>query len=97
MKLKKVMAWTLASAMFAGLLAGCGGSIALAENACDNGVEFVFNTKAEKVEKTTEGYRVITNNGVFETKYVVNAAGVYSDEIDPPRSVRLRDFRESSG
>mgnify|MGYP001102216783 CR=1 FL=1 len=56
-------------------------TIALAENACDNGVEFVFNTKAEKVEKTTEGYRVITNNGVFETKYVVNAAGVYSDEI----------------
>ena len=43
--------------------------------------EFVFNTKAEKVKKTTEGYRVITNNGVFETKYVVNAAGVYSDEI----------------
>lgn len=37
--------------------------------------------KQKKVEKTTEGYRVITNNGVFETKYVVNAAGVYSDEI----------------
>ena len=53
----------------------------LTGDACDNGVEFIFNTKAEKVEKTTEGYRVITNNGVFETKYVVNAAGVYSDEI----------------
>ena len=64
-----------------GIVCPFGLTIALAENACDNGVEFVFNTKAEKVEKTTEGYRVITNNGVFETKYVVNAAGVYSDEI----------------
>lgn len=64
-----------------GIVCPFGLTIALAENACDNGVEFVFNTKAEKIEKTTEGYRVITNNGVFETKYVVNAAGVYSDEI----------------
>ena len=64
-----------------GIVCPFGLTIALAENACDNGVEFVFNTKAEKVEKTTEGYRVITNNGVFETKYVVNAAGLYSDEI----------------
>ena len=64
-----------------GIVCPFGLTIALAENACDNGVEFVFNTKAEKVEKTTEGYRVITNNGVFETRYVVNAAGVYSDEI----------------
>ena len=64
-----------------GIVCPFGLTIALAENACDNGVEFVFNTKAEKVEKMTEGYRVITNNGVFETKYVVNAAGVYSDEI----------------
>lgn len=53
-----------------GIVCPFGLTIALAENACDNGVEFVFNTKAEKIEKTTEGYRVITNNGVFETKYV---------------------------
>ena len=33
MKLKKVMAWTLASAMFAGLLAGCGGSTQTTETA----------------------------------------------------------------
>ena len=33
MKLRKVMAWTLASAMFAGLLAGCGGSTQTTETA----------------------------------------------------------------
>ena len=33
MKLRKVMAWTLASAMFAGLLAGCGGSTASSSEA----------------------------------------------------------------
>ena len=33
MKLRKVMAWTLASAMFAGLLSGCGGSTQTTETA----------------------------------------------------------------
>ena len=33
MKLKKAMAWTLAPAMFAGLLAGCGGSTQTTETA----------------------------------------------------------------
>ena len=56
-------------------------TIALAENACDNGVEFVFNTKAEKIEKTADGYRIETPNGTYETTYIVNAAGVYADEI----------------
>ena len=76
-----------------GIVCPFGLTIALAENACDNGVEFVFNTKAEKVEKTTEGYRVITNNGVFETKYVVNAAGVYSDRPRWIRKIRTEPTR----
>ena len=42
-------------------------TIALAENACDNGVEFVFNTKAEKIEKTADGYRIETPKGTYET------------------------------
>ncbi len=99
-------------------------TIALAENANVNGVEFFFRTQVEEIKRTdsvksdkvcTEGekshavqktefvkqekecpdqkkegekakenecfYRIKTNNGIYETKMVVNAAGVYADVI----------------
>lgn len=54
-------------------------TIALAENACVNGVEFHLNTEVQKVEKMGTGYRLETSQGVFESRMVVNAAGVYAD------------------
>lgn len=56
-------------------------NIALAENACENGVEFKFNTKVEGIQKLEKGFIVKTNQGEFTTDYVINAAGVYADEI----------------
>lgn len=61
-------------------------TIALAENACDNGAKFQFLTKIEDVkhlrtEKAEEGYELHTNRGIITTKYVINAAGVYADEL----------------
>lgn len=56
-------------------------NIALAENANVNGVEFKFNTEVESIEKIENGYRIHTNNGSYETKYIVNAAGVYADKF----------------
>ncbi len=56
-------------------------NIALAENACTNGVEFKFNTEVESIERTGGNYTIHTNNGDYEAKVVVNAAGVYADKI----------------
>ncbi|MDD6217350.1 MAG: NAD(P)/FAD-dependent oxidoreductase [Roseburia sp.] len=56
-------------------------NIALAENACMNGVEFKFNTEVQDIKKTDEGFEMITSQGIFKTRYVVNAAGVYADKI----------------
>lgn len=56
-------------------------TIALAENAAENGVEFVFGAKVQGLEKAQEGYLVHTPKQDYETKVVVNAAGVYADEI----------------
>lgn len=56
-------------------------NIALAENANTNGVEFKFDTEVENIEKIEGGYRLTTNNGTFEARVVVNAAGVYADKI----------------
>ncbi|MGN0376847.1 MAG: NAD(P)/FAD-dependent oxidoreductase [Suilimivivens sp.] len=56
-------------------------TIALAENAAVNGVKFYFKTKVENIRKTETGYEILTNRGKYETKAVINAAGVYADEI----------------
>lgn len=56
-------------------------NIALAENANVNGVDFKFNTEVQNIKKVDDHFEIETNNGVYETKYVVNAAGVYADKF----------------
>ena len=54
-------------------------NIALAENAFTNGVEFYFDTEVQEIRKKAEGFQIVTGKGNFETKMIVNAAGVYAD------------------
>ena len=63
----------------AGIVCPFGMNIAYAENAAVNGVEFKLNTTVEAIEKIDGGYLVKTDKGDMETKYVINAAGVYAD------------------
>ena len=56
-------------------------NIAMAENACVNGVEFKFDTEVTGLHPIEDGWAIETNQGTFETKYVVNAAGVYADRL----------------
>lgn len=62
-----------------GIVCPFGLTIALAENACDNGVEFRFNTEVKNIKKADGGYELETGSGVVTARYVVNAAGVYAD------------------
>lgn len=57
-------------------------AIALAENANTNGVEFRFETEVINVEKEENSYSIKTNKGDIETKLVINAAGLFADEIN---------------
>ena len=65
-----------------------------AENAYENGVQFFLNAKVEKLEKTEAGFTIRVHhvdNGsdeMIETRIVVNAAGVYADEINNQLSDR---------
>ncbi len=60
-------------------------TIALAENAADNGVEFRFLTEVTDIQKDKDAYllHVQTSGGASEirTRYVVNASGVYADKF----------------
>lgn len=56
-------------------------TIALAETAEKNGVCFYFNHKVEAIQKTEDGYRVNAGSGQFQTKYLINCAGLHSGEV----------------
>lgn len=62
-----------------GIVCPFGLTIALAENAYTNGVEFRFDTEVSGLNPTAGGWSIETSSGRIETKYVVNAAGVYAD------------------
>lgn len=64
-----------------GIVCPFGLTIALAENAFVNGVEFKFGQTVTDIQKQETGYLVRTKQETFETKIVVNAAGVYADQI----------------
>lgn len=77
-KKPKVALWTPTTAY----VDGYGVTIALAENAATNGVN--FHLASEVVDVITKQGRVegvITDKGIIKSKYVINAAGVYADDV----------------
>lgn len=75
---------TVVAALYAptgGIVCPFGLTIALAENACDNGVQFSFCTEVKEIEKSEDGYLLTTNQGTILTRYVINAAGIYADKF----------------
>ncbi len=57
-------------------------AVALAENAAENGVRFLFDcTVADVLTEKGKVTGVLTNKGIIETKYIINCAGIYADEI----------------
>jgi len=56
-------------------------TVAACENAADHGTEFVLEAKVENIEYSGETFKVSTTNGTFESRFLVNAAGVFADEI----------------
>lgn len=63
-----------------GIVCPFGLTIALAENACDNGVEFKFFTEVTDIRRIEGGYELaVKGQDPITTRFVVNAAGVYAD------------------
>ncbi|MBA7534485.1 hypothetical protein ES705_26733 [subsurface metagenome] len=67
-------------------------TIALAENAFDNGVSFLLNTEVKSITKLNNShFRIKTNKREFTSSYVVNSAGLYADKI--ARMVGIKKYR----
>ena len=73
-------------------------AIALAENAAANGVKFVLNTHVIGFEIENGRIKaVITDKGKIRTRFVINAAGVYSDEIERLAGIKKRRMWHGKG
>ncbi|MFA7118076.1 MAG: NAD(P)/FAD-dependent oxidoreductase [Sphaerochaetaceae bacterium] len=65
-----------------GIVCPFGLTIAFAENAYANGVQFKFNSQVKTIDKIDGGYKIgLAGGESYTTRYVVNAAGVYADVI----------------
>ena len=66
-------------------------TIALAENAIKNGVELKLETLVKSIEKKEDKFIIKTNKEDIESRYIINAAGVYSDKV--ANMVGIYDFK----
>lgn len=56
-------------------------TISAVGNAMDNGAQLKLNFKVDNIEWTGEHFRVFSGGDVVEARYLVNAAGLFSDEV----------------
>jgi len=57
-------------------------TVALADNAVENGTELMFNRAVENIEKSGEVYTLYLSSGEkLNARYIINAAGLYADRI----------------
>jgi glycerol-3-phosphate dehydrogenase len=65
-----------------GIICPYGLTIALAENAHENGVRYFLGSRVTSIEKNEQNFTVNTETGgIFSAPIVVNAAGLYADRI----------------
>lgn len=56
-------------------------TIALAENAIENGLDLKLSREVKAIEKSSQGFIIHTEEEQVESRYVINAAGLYSDRV----------------
>jgi glycerol-3-phosphate dehydrogenase len=57
-------------------------AIALAESAVINGAEIRLGSAVTAIAKKNSGFAITSNNQVIESRFVINAAGLYADRIN---------------
>lgn len=70
---------------------------ACAENAKANGVEISLKTEVVGVDKGDGIFMIHTNNGDLKARYVINAAGIYTDKIADMAYTRTFSFVQVKG
>jgi len=56
-------------------------TLALAETAVRNGVEIRLESEVTSIESKDDSYKICTTSGNIEARAIINAAGLYADEV----------------
>ncbi len=99
-KLEPEVSEGVAYALYAptgGIVCPFGLTVAMAENAAVNGVEFYRDMEVTGLEKEDGFYRVVCKQNFFESRIVINAAGVYADEIHNMVSTEMLEIIPRKG
>lgn len=72
-------------------------AIAMAENAIHNGAELFLNTAVQGIEKKEDSFLIQTDKGEFQGRFVINAAGLFSDKIDQMVNEKTFEIKPRSG
>lgn len=51
-------------------------TVGLAENAAENGVSYYFDHEVTAIDRTEDSWKITTIHGTFETRWVINSAGL---------------------
>jgi len=62
----------------------------LCESAADNGVEIYTGSEVRTIVKSGDCFEIATRERVFQSRYVINAAGLWADEIS--KMAGVNDF-----
>ncbi len=65
----------------------------LCENAVKNGVEIYTQSKVANIIKSGDYFEIDTGNNTFYSRYVINAAGLFADEVSGMAGIK--DFKIS--
>lgn len=66
-------------------------AIALGENSNQNGIEFKFNSRVLSIYKERDCFVIESSSGIVKSRYLVNAAGLFTDDIN--RMLGGQDFK----
>lgn len=64
--------------------------LGMCETAAENGVEFYLDSEVTAIEKVSGAFRITAGGKTYETRYIVNAAGLFADRI--AEMVGAKDF-----
>lgn len=73
-------------------------TIALGENAAENGVEFKLNSRVTNIEKIPDGYKITLNNKeILNGKIIINASGLEGAFLNNLVSMKKREIEPVKG
>lgn len=73
-------------------------TIALGENAAENGVEFKFNSRVTNIEKISDGYKITLNNKeILNGKIIINASGLEGAFLNNLISMNKKEIEPVKG